>query len=307
MIQCTKCHTQVEFKGTYYICPSCNHIYSIEKGITKISEDIETDQSYFSKDSYEKLFKCETTSFWYGVRNKIICQTIKKYLPVRSNVLEVGSGTGFVASAVRKLGYTVDCADLFLNGLSFCQTRNAGRSCFQLNLEDMVFIEEYDAVCAFDVIEHIDHDSVALKNMHALLKEGGYAFITVPACPSLWSSGDEIAEHKRRYTALELREKVEQSGFQVCRMTYFMTLLFPVYYILRKCSKDSSVIDNSSQSAKEKWFSQFNPHPLVNIPLYFIFSIEPFLLRFTDLPFGSSLLCIARKSIVSLPITNNNI
>lgn len=305
MILCNKCHNPLEIRDACYVCPSCNLVYPTENGITIFSDDVETDKSYFSKGSFEKLFKCETTSFWYKVRNQIICQTIKRYLPLPADIIEVGCGTGFVASAVRNLGYTVDCADLYFDGLSFCQTRNAGRSFFQLNLDDKVFIEEYDAVCAFDVIEHIENDGVALNNMYYLLKEGGYAFITVPACPSLWSTGDVIAEHKRRYTHNELREKVEQLGFQVRRMTYFMTLLFPVYFIIRKCSDNSSVTDYTSEAVRDKWFSQFNPNPILNALLYIIFRIEPLILRYINLPFGSSLLCVARKSIVSSPITEN--
>ena len=297
MILCKKCHNPVNTKDSSYICSSCNFQYITKDGITTFSDIGGTVNNYFSKDTFEKVFRYESTSFWYRVRNQIICQTIKKYLSQPAEIIEVGCGTGYVATAIRGLGYTVDCADPYFDALSFCKIRNAGRSFFQLNLEDAVFFEEYGGVGAFDVLEHIENDNTALKNMYHLLKDGGYAFITVPACKSLWSAGDVIAEHKRRYTYSELEERVTHAGFQVSRITYFMTFLFPAYFIISKCSGNWSGSDSTSPAAKERWFSQFNPNPILNTVLYFIFGIEPIFLRYLNFPLGSSLLCVARKNV----------
>lgn len=296
MILCRECNHPLEMCETGYLCPSCKFRYPKKDGIVLFSRVINNAESFFSKETFENVFASEMTSFWYNVRNTIICQTISHYLLKTNRVIEVGSGTGYVASAIRNMGYSVDCADLSFDALSFCQTRNAGQSYFLLNMEDAIFIEEYDAVCAFDIIEHMEHDNVALKNMHRMLKPGGVLFITVPACRSLWSIGDEVAEHKRRYSHKELQESIEREGFQVCRITCFMSLLFPMYFVLTKISIFLSFKRYTKEKRREKWFSQFNPSPTLNFFLYHIFNIEPLLLRYINLPLGSSLMCVARKN-----------
>lgn len=295
MILCKHCSNSIELKDNKYFCPSCEKTFTSEDGITSLSENLDCNHEYYPEEAYQKLIQNEASSFWFNVRNKIICQTIIRYLPPSSDIIEVGCGTGFVSSAIKKLGYTVDCADLFPKALSFCMKRNAGRHFFILNLEDVLFIEEYDAVCAFDVIEHIQDDQLALTNMHKILKNEGYVFITVPACPSLWSAGDVIAEHKRRYTMKELTEKVENAGFKICKISYFMSLLFPLLYTRRKISSLLMKDSNCSDQIREDCMGQLNPNPLLNKLLYTIFSIEPLLLRHMNLPIGGSLLCVAQK------------
>ncbi len=297
MILCKKCHNPLNIRDACYVCPSCNIAYPTENGIINFSDNNKEVKSYYPEGFFEKLFETETKSFWFVVRNQVICQTIKRYLALPAEIIEIGCGTGHVASAIQNLGYIVDCADLFPDALSFCQARNAGRSFFQLNIEEKVFVEEYDAVCAFDVIEHIENDGLALNNMHHLLKEGGYAFITVPACHSLWSTGDVFMEHKRRYTHNELREKVEQSGFKVCRMTYFNTILFPLVYIVRNISNNPSISNSSEKAVSNRYFSLLKPNWILNTLLYTIFRIEPFFLRYLNFPIGGSLLCVAKKKV----------
>lgn len=198
MILCKHCSNPIQYNGEQYLCSSCDLNYTVNYGIIDFSKKMENNTTYFPKGSFDTLYQIEEASFWFKVRNTILSQTITRYLPPPAEVIEVGCGTGFVASAMHTLGYTVDCADLFPEALAFCMKRNAGRRYFTLNLEERIFVEEYDAVCAFDVIEHIEDDALALTNMYHLLKNGGYAFITVPSCPSLWNAGDVISEHKRR-------------------------------------------------------------------------------------------------------------
>ncbi len=170
------------------------------------------------------------------MRNKIIGNVITRYLSPQSRILEVGCGTGYVSRYLKKMGYHVECADLFFNALQFCKERDAGDPYYQFNLSDQLFIEEFDGICAFDVLEHIDDDDTVLKNIHDALKPGGTLFITVPADKRLWSAMDIYSEHKRRYSLKELREKIERNGFKVIKMSYFMTLLYPFILLSRKLS-----------------------------------------------------------------------
>ncbi|OQB37122.1 MAG: bifunctional 3-demethylubiquinone-9 3-methyltransferase/ 2-octaprenyl-6-hydroxy phenol methylase [Euryarchaeota archaeon ADurb.Bin165] len=147
----------------------------------------DNNEIYFPKDAFENLYKTEENNFWFRVRNLIIGEVVQNHLPARSRLIEVGCGTGFVSRYLKETGYHVECGDLHLEGLQYCKERNAGEAYYQFNLYDPVFSEEYDAYCAFDVLEHLDDDRLALDNMYAGLKPGGLLFLTVPACGMLWS------------------------------------------------------------------------------------------------------------------------
>ena len=86
---------------------------------------------------------------------------------------------------------------------------------------------EFAAVGAFDVIEHIDEDEVALAQMHRALRPRGGLLLTVPQHPWLWSGADDFADHRRRYRRHELVERVRRAGFEVERVTSFVFLLLP--------------------------------------------------------------------------------
>jgi hypothetical protein len=102
----------------------------------------------------------------------------------------------------------------------------------------------------------------------------------------LWSSFDEMNEHKRRYTLPELRQKLISAGFQIEKISYFNTLLFPLVYIVRKLN---NLIGRDGASDVDM------PSKPMNYALRNTFGLEKFLLRVCNLPFGVSILAIVRK------------
>jgi len=144
----------------------------------------------------------------------------------------------------------------------------------------------FDLITALDVIEHVDRDIDSLKAMHSLLVPGGKVVITVPAYMFLWSSFDEMNEHKRRYTRKELETKLVQAGFTVEKLTYYNTLLFPIVFVVRILN---NILKRDGASDIEM------PSRPVNFVLEKIFGIEKYLLRFVSLPFGVSVLAVVRK------------
>jgi SAM-dependent methyltransferase len=86
----------------------------------------------------------------------------------------------------------------------------------------------FDLVTTLDVIEHIDDDVAALREMRRVARPEGRLLVTVPAYPALWSSHDELNHHRRRYTRETLLAAVERAGWQPLRTTFFNSLLLPV-------------------------------------------------------------------------------
>jgi len=280
-----------------YSCQNCGKTYPDKEGIIQFARDTLHEEQYFPDNAFEILYQSEEKNFWFRVRNKIIGNAITRYLSPQSRILEVGCGTGYVSRYLKKMGYRVECADLFFDALQFCKRRNAGDLYYQCNLSERLFIEEFDGICAFDVLEHIDDDDAVLKNVHVALKPGGTLFITVPADRHLWSAMDIYAEHKRRYSMQELREKIESNRFKVIKMSYFMTLLYPFILLSRKLSlrtKSMNDEDRKKQIEKEV-MSELQPNVIINSLFFLIFSLEVPLISSFTLPFGSSLLCVAIK------------
>ena len=149
--------------------------------------------------------------------------------------------------------------------------------------ESFTETERYDLVTCFDVLEHIADDGKALSKMEALVNDKGFLILTVPAYMFLWNRHDEINHHYRRYGRKELIKKIPRS-FVIRKVSYFNTLLFPM-----------AILDKLLLARNRRSYSLGDPNKLVNGILYRIFSIEKSILRFTDLPFGVSILLIAQK------------
>lgn len=84
-----------------------------------------------------------------------------------------------------------------------------------------------DLVCALDVIEHLDDDAGALREMARVLRRPGVLLVTVPAMPSLWGAHDEVNHHRRRYTRRTLRDAFARAEVPLTWLSPFNTLLFP--------------------------------------------------------------------------------
>lgn len=77
-----------------------------------------------------------------------------------------------------------------------------------------------DTIVSSNVIEHIEDDVACLQAMWDLLRPGGAVGLYVPARPELFGSLDEAVGHHRRYTRVELEDKLARSGFRVISVKY---------------------------------------------------------------------------------------
>ena len=143
-------------------------------------------------------------------------------------------------------------------------------------------------ITAVDTLEHIADDAGALREWGRVLRPDGRLFIFVPAHRWLWSLQDEVSHHKRRYVARTLRAAVVSAGLEVERQTYVSTFLLPVIYVGRQWLK--------VRRKFREYDTENDLHPAwSNGILRAIFQWEIPILRRTNMPFGASLLCVARK------------
>jgi len=243
------------------------------------------------KEMYQHIQNVEQTHWWYVARRKIIFDWVLQTLADYSspNTLDIGCGTGFNIEYLQTRGYQqITGLDFSVDALGFCQSRLLTRLVCSEGTRAPFCGESFDVIMALDLIEHLADDVQTLQELERLLKPNGSLVIFTPAFNFLWGLQDEVSHHYRRYTAGELRQKLARIGLHTCKLTYANTFLFPIIWAGRMALRLSR---NNIQVTSEN-----DLHPSwSNYLLQTIFAAERPLLRYINLPFGVSLLCVARK------------
>jgi SAM-dependent methyltransferase len=191
----------------------------------------EEDQSgAFSETDYENLEQVEESSFWFRSRNELIAWAVRTHFADARTILEIGCGTGFVLAGLARAvpGLSLSGSELSLPPLRTARSRLREAALYRFDARAIPFRDEFDLVCAFDVLEHIPDDGAALEEMRAAMGPGGAVLITVPQHRWLWSPPDEYAGHQRRYTRQELLTKLRDAGLKEVLVTSFATSVLPL-------------------------------------------------------------------------------
>lgn len=236
---------------------------------------------------YEKFFNMEKEHWWFQARKDIVLKLISLHIELKKNfkIMDIGCGTGMMLEEIKnKFSITAIGIDNSEEAVRFSKKRG-----LNIILSSAEKIEQnsesIDLIMALDLIEHIENDIASLKEFNRVLKKNGYVLLTVPAFNCLTSAHDVINEHKRRYQLGELKNKVEEAGFKVIKISYYNSLLFLPILIVKVIKKIT--IDKHDHLKKENY--------IVNAVLNKIFSSETFLLKYFDLPIGASIICLAKK------------
>jgi SAM-dependent methyltransferase len=239
------------------------------------------------KSLYTKFYEVENVHWWFVARRFIVEEILARqlHLPPGATVLDVGCGTGGVAACLAKR-YQVFGTDTSPLAVDFCRKRGL-KNIHCGTLDDAPFSEnQFEAILLLDVIEHIDNDENVLRQVWRLLRPGGFAVITVPAYNWLWSRHDDLNNHKRRYTASTLRAPIERAGFRIRKLSYFNCILFPLALVERL------VLKALGSSPADGLTIPFGP---LNTFFKWLFELERFPLRKMRLPFGLSLIVVAKR------------
>jgi SAM-dependent methyltransferase len=213
----------------------------------------------YPSDGFDVTAAVEATSFWCRARNRIIADVIRQHTdPARTlDLLEVGCGIGGVIAATA-----------------------------------MPFRSQFDIVGAFDVLEHIQDDDRVISGVRDALRPGGLFVVTVPQYQWMWSPLDDIVCHKRRYSRAELLGKLRRGGYDVPFCSSFVTALFPAMAVSRWLSRHQ----RPPLDRKAAFTAEVVLPPAANWMCDRVMRIDEAALRAgLSLPFGGSLLAIARK------------
>jgi len=154
----------------------------------------------------------------------------------------------------------------------------------------------FDIVTSFDVLYSLadSDEKMAIAEMFRLLSPGGYAVVNVAAMRVLRGDHSVLSREVRRYHRADLRSRMEAAGFRVERLTYTNATLFPALAIARLIQRRRGLRSEHDADAE----IAVPPAP-INAVLSTVMHLEALWLRAFDAPFGSSLLCLARKPAAS--------
>jgi SAM-dependent methyltransferase len=154
--------------------------------------------------------------------------------------IDIGCSSGYMLESVMSAFAHVNIfgADYFSTGLMQCHRRLPNIPLFQIdiikcNLEDNLF----DAISCLNVLEHIEDDYLAIKQLYRIIKPGGVVVLTVPTMPNLYDMYDEVHYHIRRYKLNDLEQKVCSAGFKILKSNYFGVFMYPIFYLIKKINK----------------------------------------------------------------------
>jgi SAM-dependent methyltransferase len=247
---------------------------------------------------YASYFRHETTHWWFRWRFDLISDvlgSLRQDGPLR--ILDAGCGTGQMLKCLESHGEAVGI-DSSPQAVGYARDRGVSRL-VRGSITDPPFRDgSFDCVVALDVIEHVDDDIGILTKLHEVVKPGGHLIVTVPAFKTLWSEHDEINQHKRRYRAPQLSRLIQEAGFDLQRVSYCNTALFLPVLTLRKGKNLLRASRRRRGAGHDSLRSDLGEYPVpVNAALNWLMRGETRLMRHVDLPFGVSILAVARRPL----------
>jgi len=244
----------------------------------------------FDEANAALLSESDTDHWWFRSKAAYVATALRRSRSLWSShgwLLDVGAGSGGVTSM---LGWdptslvVVEGNETLLNqartqhGLLGVRA-SAGWLPFD---EGMV-----DALCLLDVLEHLAQPTAALVEARRVLRRDGRLIISVPAHRWLWSKADEFLGHVCRYTRPALRRQLMDAGFEPELLTHiFSWLVAPAWLTRRALRRDTAELGLDRTSAP------------IDAAAMVLTLGERLLIGRVPIPFGTSILCVARKAVL---------
>ncbi|MBW8895497.1 MAG: class I SAM-dependent methyltransferase [Acidobacteria bacterium] len=234
--------------------------------------------------------RAERDHFWFKGFRRFMAPLVREAARGRSHprLLDCGCGTGHNLLWLREYGESTGI-DLTWTGLSFARTRGERRIA-QATAASLPFPDStFDVVTSFDVIYALDDavEGAALAEMFRVLRPGGFLVLNVAAMDLLKGNHSVLAHEVRRYSRASLSDRLTGAGFDIRRMSYTNATILPIVAGVRLLQRVSGHEESNQEIS-------IPPAP-INAALTAALAIEAGLLRVVNMPFGSSLMALARR------------
>src|ERR1043166_7165424 len=232
---------------------------------------------------YQDIYASDLTHWWFRARRRIVASLLRRFAPParRLRTADIGCGMGGSFDMLAEFGWVVG-AEMSPMALSYCRSRT-DKPLLAAALPRLPFHDaSFDIVTVLDVIEHIDDDHGAVRELWRICKPGGLLVVTVPALQWLWSEHDDINEHKRRYHRAQLRACLGQGSVEFLKLSYMNTVLAPPLMAVRLLK---NLARRGRPPSRPLQSDVSEPPPLVNRTLERLFASESLCLKWARLRF----------------------
>jgi len=236
----------------------------------------------------------ERSHFWFRGFRWFLRPVLARAAAGRSDarILDCGCGTGSNLAMLEPYGQVYGF-DLTWRGLQFAHDHGRRRIA-RASIGAIPFQSgTFDMVTSFDVFQclpdAVEHD--AAREMARVLRPGGTAVFNFAALEVLRGSHSAFAEEVRRYTPGQVRTLMADAGLLVEHLTFAYASLFPLMLAVRVGHR---YLGRNGEAESGEWEIEVPSAP-VNAALTAAVGAEALALRAFRMPFGSSLICQARK------------
>lgn len=241
----------------------------------------------------EATYRAEREHFWFKGFRQFVTPLIARAVAGVSDprIIDCGCGTGANMSLLARYGRV---CGFDLTGLGLRYARQHGQHPVARATAAYVPFKSahFDLATSFDVLYCLpdEDEKRAVAEMARILKPGGALIVNVAAMDILRGGHSVLAEEVRRYQPSTMRPLLEGAGFEIVRMTFTNATLFPMMLAARLAQRAAG------RATKEETKAEITPPPKpINAALTALLTLEAAAVRGVNMPFGSSLLCLARK------------
>jgi SAM-dependent methyltransferase len=213
-------------------------------------------------------------------------------------IIDIGCSSGFLLRLLHQRfpNHALVGADCVLGPLERLSRSVQDIPLLQFDLLKCPWPEQsFDAVVLLNVLEHIEDDLGAVRQVHRILKRGGVAILEVPAGPDLYDVYDRELLHFRRYRMADLLETLRTAGFEVVDRSHLGFFLFPGFWLVKK--RNRKFLSASPEVRREVVTRSIRRHRGSGL-MHALMRLESKVRKWIYYPFGIRCLVTVRKPLV---------
>ena len=209
----------------------------------------------------EKIYPPEYNPFnFHKIKNPIVrygrnyvqkrkVRFLKKILPVKALIIDVGCGSGSLLIMMQKCGHkewSLYGNDFNKEALSILESN--GIKTFSGRFEAIVTDTRFDSIVLNQTFEHLDCPAEVLKKAYCLLKPGGLLIMETPSIEGLdaknfknrYWGGYHIPRHWTFFSSKSITDLLERNGYVQIKISYLASPSFWIqslhhYFSEKRC------------------------------------------------------------------------